>query len=78
MRAFDLNFARAARIFDPNFMRGGRKPARLCDKILSGEKLLRGDEILNGVWILSGLALNVGKIPSGGILNGGTLCVYRE
>lgn len=65
MRAFDLNFTRAARIFDPNFMRGGRKLARPRGKIPSGEKVLRGDEILNGGGILSGLALNVGKIPSG-------------
>lgn len=70
MRAFDLNFARAAKIFDPNFMRAGRKAARPRGKIPSGEKLLRGDEILNGGGILSGLALNVGKILSGsGILN---------
>ncbi len=68
MRAFDLNFARAARIFDPNFMRGGRKPVRPRDKILNGERVLRGDEILNGGGILSGLALNVSKILSGGIL----------
>ena len=33
MRAFDLNFARAARIFDPNFMRAGRKAARPSGKI---------------------------------------------
>ena len=65
MRAFDLNFARAARIFDPNFMRAGRKPARPRDKILSGARVLRSDEILNGGEILSGLALNVGKILSG-------------
>ncbi|WP_298052242.1 hypothetical protein [uncultured Campylobacter sp.] len=71
MRAFDLNFTRAARIFDPNFMRAGRKPVRPRDKILSGARVLRGDEILNGGGILSGLALNVGKILSGGILNGG-------
>lgn len=65
MRAFDLNFTRAAKIFDPNFMRAGRKPVRPRDKILSGERVLRGDEILNGGGILSGLALNVGKILSG-------------
>lgn len=65
MRTFDLNFARAARIFDPNFMRAGRKPARPRDKILSGARVLRSDEILNGGEILSGLALNVGKILSG-------------
>ena len=70
MRAFDLNFARAARIFDPNFMRTWRKAARLRGKIFSGERALRGDEILNGGGILSGLALNVGKILSGEILNG--------
>jgi len=70
MRAFDLNFARAARIFDPNFMRAGRKAARPRGKIFSGEKLLRSDEILNGGEILSDLALGVGKIPSGsGILS---------
>lgn len=74
MRAFDLNFTRAARIFDPNFMRAGRKAARPCDKILSGEKLLRSDEILNGGGILSGLALNVGKILSGsGIFSSGEI-----
>ena len=66
MRAFDLNFARAARIFDPNFMRAERKPARLCDKIPSGARLLRGDEILNVGGILSDRALNVGEILSGG------------
>ena len=65
MRAFDLNFARAARIFDQNFMRVGRKPARPRGKILSSKRVLRGDEILNGGGILSGLALNVGKILSG-------------
>ena len=53
MRAFDLNFARAARIFDPNFMRGGRKSARPRDKILNGERVLRGGEILSGSGILS-------------------------
>jgi hypothetical protein len=53
MRAFDLNFTRAARIFDPNFMRGGRKPAHPRDKILNGERLLRGDRILSGSGILS-------------------------
>lgn len=53
MRAFNLNFARAARIFDPNFMRTWRKAAHPRDKIPSGEKLLRGDEILNGGGILS-------------------------
>ena len=66
MRAFDLNFARAARIFDPNFMRGGRKPAYPRDKILNGERLLRGDRILSGSGILSDRALNVGEILSGG------------
>ena len=54
MRAFDLNFARAAKIFDPNFMRAGRKPARLCDEILSSDG------------ILSDRALNIGEILSGG------------
>lgn len=78
MRAFDLNFARAARIFDPNFMRAGRKPAPPRDKILSGERVLRGDEILNGGGILSGLALNVGKILSGGILNGGKFWIDNK
>ena len=74
MRAFDLNFARAARIFDPNFMRAGRKPVRPRGKILSGERLLRGDEILNGGRILSDQALNVGKIPSGsGIFSSGKI-----
>lgn len=66
MRAFDLNFARAARIFDPNFMRVGRKPAYPRDKIPSGERVLRGDEILSGNGILSDRALNVGEILSGG------------
>ena len=79
MRAFDLNFARAARIFDLNFMRTWRKPARLRDKIPSSARALRGDEILNGGEILSDRALNVGEILSdsdilnqvlcGGILN---------
>ena len=78
MRAFDLNFARAARIFDPNFMRAGRKPARPRDKILSGERLLRGDEILNIGWILSGLALNIGKIHSGEILNDGKFWIDNK
>ena len=74
MRAFDLNFARAARIFDPNFMRAERKPARLCSKILSGERLLRSDEILNGGGILSDRALNVGEILSGsGIFSSGEI-----
>lgn len=74
MRAFDLNFTRAERIFDPNFMRAGRKAARPRSKILNSERGLRGDEILNGVWILSGLALNVGKIPSGsGIFSSGEI-----
>lgn len=66
MRAFDLNFTRAARIFDPNFMRAGRKPAYPRGKILKGERVLRGDEILNGGRILSDRALNVGEILSGG------------
>ena len=66
MRAFDLNFARAAKIFDPNFMRAGRKPARLCDKIPSSARALRGDEILSSDGILSDRALNIGEILSGG------------
>ncbi len=77
MRAFDLNFTRAARIFDPNFMRAGRKAARPRDKILSGARVLRGDEILNGgeIWsdskILNGSEiLRDCEISSGsGILN---------
>ena len=74
MRAFDLNFTRAARIFDPNFMPAGRKAARPRGKIPSGERVLRGDEILNGGGILSGLALNVGKILSGsGIFSSGEI-----
>ena len=86
MRAFDLNFARTARIFDPNFMRAGRKAGRPCDKIPSGERVLWGDEILSGSGILSDRALNVGEILSGGgifssgeiwndskILNGGEI-----
>lgn len=78
MRAFDLNFARAARIFDPNFMRAERKAAHPRGKILSGERLLRGDEILGGGGILSGLALNVGKIPSDEILNGGKFWIDNK
>ena len=74
MRAFDLNFARAAKIFDPNFMRAGRKAARPRDKIPSSARLLRGDEILNGGEILSGLVLNVGKILSdSGIFSSGKI-----
>lgn len=73
MRAFDPNFARAVRIFDPNFMWGRRKPARLRGKISSGERLLRGDEILNIGGILSDRALNIGEILSGKILNGGEI-----
>ena len=77
MRAFDLNFTRAARIFDPNFMRAGRKPVRPRGKILSGKRVLRGDEILNGgeIWsdskILNGSEiLRDCEISSGsGILN---------
>ena len=78
MRAFDLNFARAAKIFDPNFMRTWRKAARLRDKILSGEKLLRGDEISNDGGILSDRALNVGEILSGGILNDGKFWIDNK
>ena len=78
MRAFDLNFAQAVRIFDPNFMRGGRKPAHPRDKILNGERVLRGDEILNVGGILSDRALNVGKIPSGGILNDGKIWIDNK
>ena len=74
MRAFDLNFARAARIFDLNFMRTWRKAARPCGKIPSGERLLRSDEILNGGGILSDRALNVGEILSGsGIFSSGEI-----
>lgn len=79
MRAFDLNFARAVRIFDPNFMWGGRKPVRPRDKILNGERALRGDEILSGSGILSDRALNVGEIPSsGGILNDGKIWIDNK
>lgn len=78
MRAFDLNFARAVRIFDPNFMRAGRKPARLRDKIPSDERVLRGDEILNGGGILSDRALNVGEIPSSEILNDGKIWIDNK
>ena len=78
MKAFDLNFARAARIFDPNFMPAGRKATRPRGKIPSGEKLLRGDEILNGGGILSDRALNVGEILSGGILNGGKFWIDNK
>ena len=78
MRAFDLNFARAAKIFDPNFMRAGRKPARLCDKIPSSARALRGDEILSSDGILSDRALNIGEILSGGILNGGKFWIDNK
>ncbi len=78
MRAFDLNFARAARIFDQNFMRGGRKPARPRGKILKGERVLRDDEILSGGGILSDRALDVGKIPSGEILNDGKIWIDNK
>ena len=78
MRAFDQNFVRAVRIFDPNFMRGGRKPARPHGKILNGERVLRGDEILNVGGILSDRALNVGEIPSGGILNDGKIWIDNK
>lgn len=78
MRAFDLNFAQAARIFDPNFMWVGRKPVRPRDKILNGERVLRGDEILSGSGILSDLALNVGEILSGGILNDGKIWIDNK
>lgn len=70
MRAFDRNFARAVRIFDPNFVRGGRKSARPRNKISSGERVLRDDEILSGSGILSDRALSVGEIPSGEIPSG--------
>lgn len=78
MRVFDLNFARAAKIFDPNFMRAGRKPARPRGKIFSGEKLLRSDEILNGGRILNDWVLNVGEILSGGILNDGKFWIDNK
>jgi len=78
MRAFDRNFARAVRIFDPNFMRGGRKPAHPRDKILNGERVLRGDEILNGGRILNDWALNVGEVLSGGILNDGKFWIDNK
>ena len=79
MRAFDLNFARAAKIFDPNFMRAGRKAARPRGKILSGERVLRGDEILNGGGILSDRALNVGEILSGsGIFSSGEIWIDNK
>lgn len=78
MRAFDLNFTRAARIFDPNFMRAGRKAARPRDKILSRERVLRGDEILSGGRILSDRALGVGEILSGGILNDGKFWIDNK
>ena len=74
MRAFDLNFARVMGIFNPNFMRVGRKAARPCDKIPSGERILWGDEISNGGGILSDRALGVGEILSGGgIFSGGKI-----
>lgn len=78
MRAFDRNFARVVRIFDPNFMRTWRKPARLRGKIPNGERTLRGDEILNVGGILSDRALNVGEIPSGGILNDGKIWIDNK
>lgn len=78
MRAFDRNFARVVRIFDPNFMRTWRKPARPRGKILKGERLLRGDRILSGDGILSDRALNVGEIPSGGILNDGKIWIDNK
>lgn len=78
MRAFDRNFARAVRIFDPNFMRGRRKPARPHDKILNGARVMRGDEILNGGRILNDWALNVGEILSGGILNDGKFWIDNK
>ena len=78
MRIFDLNFARAARIFDPNFMRTWRKPARPRGKILSRKRVLCDNEISNGGGILSGLALNVGKILSGKILNGGEIWIDNK
>lgn len=53
MRAFDLNFARAAKIFDPNFMRTGRKPAYPRGKIPSGGGILRDCEISSGSGILN-------------------------
>lgn len=71
MGAFDLNFTRAARIFDPNFMRGGRKPARPSSKILNCERLLRGDEILSGseIWINNKILKGGGILKGVGILN---------
>lgn len=78
MRAFDLNFTRAARIFDPNFMRTWRKPARPRGKIPNGERVLRGDEILSGGGILSDRALNVGEILSGEILNDGKIWIDNK
>lgn len=78
MRAFDRNFARAVRIFDLNFMRGRRKPGRLRDKISSGERVLRGGEILSSSGILSDRAFNIGKIPSGEILNGGKIWIDNK
>lgn len=78
MRAFDRNFARAARIFDPNFMRGGRKPVRPRDKILSRKRVLCDNEILNGGGILSDRALGVGEILSSGILNDGKFWIDNK
>ena len=77
MRAFDLNFARAARIFDPNFMRGGRKPTRPRDKILNGERVLRGDEILNDREILRGTEV-LNRMSRGGTRRGFSRWVLRE
>lgn len=71
MRAFDLNFAQAARIFDPNFMRTWRKPVRPWDKIPSDERVLRSGEILSGGGILSDRIWIDNKIlKGGGILSG--------
>ena len=71
MGAFDRNFARAVRIFDPNFMRGRRKPARPHDKILNGERVLRGDEILSGgkIWIDNKILKGCEILKGVGILN---------
>ena len=71
MRAFDLNFARAARIFDPNFMRTWRKPVRPRDKIPSDERVLRDDEILSGgeIWINNKILKGGGILSGSGILN---------
>ena len=89
MRAFDLNFARAARIFDLNFMRTWRKAARPCGKIPSGSgifssgeiwsdsKILNGSEILRDCEISSGSGI-LNEMSRGGIRCGFFRWILRE